>query len=309
MGKKRKKSSRRKKKSLGLGRLLFIACVIALIVIGVEYFISIPVVLEPTSTRPTRQPTPQPSYEKVEARPNQAPITMASKYDNLALGVPGKADVIVDRVGYSLGYIEEHEQPAWVIYRMTKEEATTKAAKRSDAFVPDPLVRTGSATLADYRGSGYDRGHLAPAADLAFSAETMRDSFYMSNMSPQKPKFNRGIWKELEAEVRRFAISEKDVYVVTGPIFPKQKTITIGTNKVTVPIAYYKVVYDRTAPEKMIGFILPHEGSSKKLQSFAVSVDAVEEATGLDFFSVLPDEKESQLEKSISIPAWPWSDK
>ena len=103
---------------------------------------------------------------------------------------------------------EEHEQPAWVIYRLTKQQALTKAAKRDDNFKEDPSVPTGSATLADYRRSGYDRGHLAPAADMAYSRQTMEDSFFMSNMSPQRPAFNRGIWKDLEAQVRDFAISE-----------------------------------------------------------------------------------------------------
>lgn len=93
----------------------------------------------------------------------QSPI-IQSKYDNLSLGVPGPADTIIDRPGYALGYIEKHEQPAWVIYRMTADEATTKAAKRGDDFRPDPQIPTGSATLADYRRSGYDRGHLAPAS-------------------------------------------------------------------------------------------------------------------------------------------------
>lgn len=163
----------------------------------------------------------------------------SSKYDNLALGIPGKADTIVDRPGYALGYIEYHEQPAWVIYKLTREEATTKAAKRTNRFVEDPEIPTGSATAADYRKSGYDRGHLAPAADMAFSARTMADSFFYSNMSPQKPAFNRGIWKDLEEQVRLFAIAEGEIYVVTGQILPKEKTITIGPNQVTVPTHYY----------------------------------------------------------------------
>ena len=91
------------------------------------------------------------------------------QYDNLSFGVPGKADTIIDRPGYALGYIEYHEQPAWVIYIMTKAEATTKAAKRTNKFRSDPEIPTGSATTGDYRRSGYDRGHLAPAADMAFS--------------------------------------------------------------------------------------------------------------------------------------------
>lgn len=187
---------------------------------------------------------------------------------------------------------------------MTKAEATTKATKRTDRFRSDPKIPTGSATTADYRRSGYDRGHLAPAADMAFSVQTMTDSFFMSNMSPQKPAFNRGIWKELEALVRYFAITEGKIVVVTGPILPKEKTITIGANRVTVPTHYYKVIFDLTPPRKMIGFILPNEGSNEPLAAFAVTVDAVEKATGLDFFSKVPKEKQERLESTISINAW-----
>lgn len=255
---------------------------------------------------PPKQP-PDESIIRTTPKQSQQPVlSVQSQYDNLALGVPGKADSIIDRPGYSLGYIEYHEQPAWVVYHMTYEEAVTKAAKRGDNFQEDPKVPTGSATLADYRRSGYDRGHLAPAADMAFSVRTMDDSFYMSNMSPQKPQFNRGIWKDLEAQVRQFAITEKDIYVVTGPILPKTKTVTIGANKVTVPTHYYKVIYDRTPPEKMIGFILPNEGSNKRLQDFAVTVDAVEEATGLNFFSLVPLPKQEQLESTVSVRDWLW---
>ena len=236
----------------------------------------------------------------------QPVITVQAQYDHLKLGVPGKADTIIDRPGYALGYIEYHEQPAWVVYHFTKEEAVTKAVKRSDDFREDPEIPTGSATLADYRRSGYDRGHLAPAADMAFSVRTMSDSFYMSNMSPQKPAFNRGIWKNLEAQVRYFAITEKDIYVVTGPVLPKTKTVTIGGNRVTVPTHYYKAIYDRTPPEKMIGFILPNEGSNRPLRDFAVTVDAVEDATGLNFFSTVPQPKQEQLESAISIRDWRW---
>ena len=226
------------------------------------------------------------------------------QYDNLSFGVPGKADTIIDRPGYALGYIEYHEQPSWVIYVMTKAEATTKAAKRTNKFRSDPEIPTGSATTGDYRRSGYDRGHLAPAADMAFSGQTMADSFFMSNMSPQKPAFNRGIWKDLEALVRSFAITEQKIVVVTGPILPKEKTITIGTNQVTVPTHYYKVIFDLTPPRKMIGFILPNEGSDEPLVTFAVTVDAVEKATGLDFFSKVPKEEQERLERTISTKAW-----
>lgn len=92
----------------------------------------------------------------------------SSRYDNLSFGIPGKADCIVDREGFALGYIEYHEQPAWVIYKLTQAEVQAQVAKRTNRFREDPEIPTGSATNADYRKSGYDRGHLAPAADLSF---------------------------------------------------------------------------------------------------------------------------------------------
>ena len=226
------------------------------------------------------------------------------QYDNLALGIPGKCDTLIDRPGYALGYIEYHEQAAFVIYKLTAREALTKEAKRTNRFRSDPEIPTGSATTADYRRSGYDRGHLAPAADMAFSVQTMADSFFMSNMSPQKPAFNRGIWKRLEEQVRQIAMREKAIYVVTGPILPKKKTVTIGANQVTVPTHYYKVIFDLTPPRKMIGFILPNEGSDRPLEDFAVTVDVVEKATGLDFFSALPKAVQERLECTISVSAW-----
>lgn len=128
----------------------------------------------------------------------------------------------------------------------------------------------------------------------------------MSNMSPQKAEFNRGIWQKLESTVRKFALAEQDVYIVTGPILPKTKTQTIGSNEVTVPDAFYKVIYDRTPPQKMIGFILPNAGSSTPLQSFVVTVDRVEELTGLDFFSKLPQPLQETLESSIDVNVWDW---
>ena len=302
---KRKKSSRKRKSTIKLPLSVIITLIIIVaIVAGVwaymhpeeaKYYVQ--TWTEQYLGWPTRPSRPQ--------QPAQ-PIPSTEGSDNLAYGVPGPADCIIDREGYALGYSEEHEQARWVIYRMTYEEATTKATSREDNFRPDPEIPTGSATLADYKNSGKDRGHMAPAADMSFSPKTMDESFFMSNMSPQEPDCNRGVWKELEAQVRSFAITEGDVYVVTGPILPQTKTITIGPNEVTVPKYYYKVVWDRTPPEKMIGFIVPNAGSTKPLQSFATTVDAIEEATGLDFFLKIPQPQQEQLEGTLTIDAWKW---
>lgn len=229
-----------------------------------------------------------------------------SGYDNLILGVPGPSDTLIEREGYALGYIEKHEQPAWVQYVLTADEVSRAMVNRSDDFRADPYVPTGSATPQDYTRSGYDRGHLAPAADMAYSARTMSESFYMSNMSPQAPQFNRGIWSKLEKLVRHFATREKRIVVVTGPILSAEKAITIGANKVSVPQYYYKAIYDTTPPEKMIAFVMPNEGSNADLRTFVVTVDDVEVMTGLDFFSLVPQPLQEQLESSINISAWDW---
>ena len=264
---------------------------------------------EPEVTPPKQQTGVLPPPEPVVTPPRTKNVTYTVKnphFDNLSYGVPGVADSIIEREGYALGYIEKHEQPAWVQYIMTAEEVSRRAAKRGDDFRPDPDVPTGSATPQDYTRSSYDRGHLAPAADMSFSGKTMSESFYMSNMSPQAPQFNRGIWSKLEKQVRHFAKREKRIVVVTGPILPAEKTITIGSNRVTVPQYYYKVIYDTTPPEKMIGFVLPNKGSSADLRTFVVTVDRVEELTGLDFFSAVPKEKQEQMERTITVENWHW---
>ena len=302
---KRKKSSRKRKSTIKLPLSVIITLIIIVAIIAGVWAALHPAEAKYYVQTWTEQYLGWPTRPTQPQQPTQ-PIPSTEGSDNLAFGIPGKADYIVDREGYALGYIEYHEQPAWVIYHMTDTEAKTKAASREDNFREDPAIPSGSATLADYRGSGYDRGHLAPAADMSFSVKTMDESFYMSNMSPQRGEFNRGIWKDLEALVRSFAISEGDVYIVTGPVLPQKKSLTIGASQVTVPERYYKVVWDRTPPEKMIGFILPNAGSSNSLQSYAVTVDAVEAATGLDFFSEIPQPQQEQLESTITINAWKW---
>ena len=162
---------------------------------------------------------------------------------------------------------------------------------------PTQVLRNGTAVASDYTRSGYDRGHLAPAADFKFSQRMMRETFFMSNITPQVPEFNRGIWKELEDQVRDWAIRDKGIYVVTGPVL-KPGLPTIGKNtEVSVPEKFYKVILYCNKPNiRMIGFLLNNEGSDRPLQDFVVPVDLIEQLTGIDFFSKIPDELERKLE-------------
>lgn len=210
---------------------------------------------------------------------------------------------VVTYTGFNLQYSEEHEQARWVSYYLTIERVNGDV-DRTDNFREDSSISTGTATLNDYRGSGYDRGHLAPAGDMTWSPEAMSESFFLSNMSPQLPAFNRGIWKSLESLVRDFAIRYNKIYVVTGPVLMPGLP-TIGESEVSIPEFYYKVIIDIQDPiVKGIGFIMENQSSSRELQTFAVPIDQVEEITGLDFFAPLPDFLENRIESEVDFEAW-----
>jgi endonuclease G len=213
------------------------------------------------------------------------------------------SDQVITHTTYTLSYSEKHEQAFWVAYKLTAGHLTGTVS-RTDDFRSDSKVKTGSASLADYKGSGYDRGHLAPAADFKWSPVVMSESFYMSNMSPQHPSFNRGIWKKLEGTVRNWAADNEEIYVVTGPVLTGSYP-AIGPNQVSVPKYYYKVILDYKEPElKGIGFILPNMKSGRSLQSYAVTIDEVERVTGIDFFHALDDALEEQIESTVNVSQW-----
>lgn len=211
----------------------------------------------------------------------------------------------VDHNFFCLEYDESNEQARWTHYLMTRK-MTKSVADRTDRFLEDPNVKTGSATDADYKASGFDRGHLVPAGDMAFSEESMSASFYYSNMSPQVPAFNRGIWKKLETLVRYWAFTYDSMYVVSGPLF-KDSVTYIGPNKVGVPAAYFKSVFVKTAGRtQMIGFIIPNEASDKDLMHYMVSVDEIENQSGIDLYQGLDLNLQKRLEPIVMKKLWIW---
>ena len=225
--------------------------------------------------------------------------------DNLALGVPGPCDKVIDREGYALGYKAAWKTARWVTYRLTDDEVLTQVTRRSDEFAPDPLIPNGP-QLDDYRGSFYDRGHLAPAADMKWSRQAMTECFYLSNMVPQDRSNNAGIWNEIENTVRGFACAEGSVFVATGPITPDPPVLSVGRGRVAVPSELWKVVYDETPPCKMIGFIVPNRNVKGKPRDYACSVAEVERKTGLEFFRNLSADKMA-LKRTFDALAWDWS--
>lgn len=209
--------------------------------------------------------------------------------------------------GFQLCYRESYEDAEWVAYVLTRDELNA-VTERSNKFHADKEISTGSATPSDYTNSGYDRGHLAPAADLVWSEESMNDSFLMSNMTPQAPDFNRGMWKSLEEQVRSWAQEFGEVVVVTGPILEKDASEykKIGKNQVAVPEYFYKVLLAQDSSGVKIGtaFILPNSKCEGSIWDYSVSIDDVEKRTNLDFFSLLDDSLENQIEANTNFNEW-----
>ncbi|SFE64277.1 DNA/RNA non-specific endonuclease [Thermoflexibacter ruber] len=227
------------------------------------------------------------------------------KQDDVIFPVSLATCQIIIQTYYTVCYDEKHEQPAWVAYVLLDSYLEKNTSREGNQFKPDEKVSTGSALPADYTGSGYDRGHLAPAADFKFAQNALDETFFMSNISPQAPQFNRGIWSDLEQRVRFWAKKEKQLHIVTGAVLKNDLPKIGKKNKISVPERFYKIILDLQEPEiKAIAFLMKNEGSNQPLQSFVVSIDEIERITGIDFFPALPDELENRLEASIDINKW-----
>ncbi len=215
---------------------------------------------------------------------------------------------VVAHTHFILSYAEDHEQAEWVAYELTAEEVQINLP-RDGNFREDPDVLTGSALPNDYRGSGYDRGHLAPVGDMNFDPVAMEESFLMSNISPQNRSFNAGIWSRLENQVRDWATTYGKLYVITGPVLGSSGLttagLTIGESQVTVPDFFYKVLLNEQGDDsRMIGLVLPNRANDGDLSAFVEKVDNIEAYTGIDFFPTLADSLEEKLEREVKLEGW-----
>ncbi|HAL64015.1 MAG: DNA/RNA non-specific endonuclease [Bacteroidetes bacterium 38_7] len=212
------------------------------------------------------------------------------------------SDLIIQYTGFTLKYNKIHKVSEWVAYDLVPYKLI-KTAKRSNRFVPDPhLPRDWSAHPDDYKYSGFDRGHLAPAADMAWSAQAMEESFYLSNICPQQPQFNRISWKKLEDNVRQWARLYDTLLIVTGPILSTDLP-KIGKGKVSVPANFFKAVVIYTHHKKSgIAFIMQNKYNLQPPS--AITIDSLERLTGFNFFAKLPENEQNQIEGHIIKEDW-----
>jgi endonuclease G, mitochondrial len=203
------------------------------------------------------------------------------------------------RKAYIASYRYAHGQSEWVMYALKKEQLTGEI-KRKDNFKADADIANAISPKI-YTKSGFDKGHLAPAADFSWSEQAMNESFFMSNMSPQAPGFNRGIWKKLEDKVRYWAHEKGELYIITGGVLndslPKLK------EKVTVPRLFYKIVLDKNQNEA-IAFLMNNESSTLPISSYSVSIDSLEKLLGINFFYQQDSLWQQKVECCFDLKKW-----
>lgn len=203
---------------------------------------------------------------------------------------------------YSLCYSENHELSAWTAHHLSVK-SISGLQKRTDNFRIDEKVPTGSATLEDYKYSGFDRGHLVPAGDMKLNKTAMSETFLLSNMAPQVAGFNRGVWNRIENITRKWAKKYNGVFVVTGSVL--EEGLPVIGRGVSIPRYFYKIIFDNSSKKpKMIAFLIENKSSKQKLRDFVVTVDEVERMTGIDFFQKMSKKTQEQLESIIDIKAW-----
>ena len=208
---------------------------------------------------------------------------------------------IISYSGYEVMYNPEHKIPRWVKYELLASETDGEWSRTGLKFTPDPSVSFPQADDYDYRGSGWSRGHMAPAADFKWSSTAMIETFYFTNCCPQNLELNSGQWSTLEKKVREWANRYGSLTVYTGPIVLDNAYGTIGYNKVVVPDAFFKAIL---AGEQSIAFVMYNHNNNENIQKCAMSVDDLEALTGIDFFAEQVDDFENQVEATYNLRNW-----
>jgi endonuclease G len=228
-----------------------------------------------------------------------AAATTAQQYE---LPAPSSREQQVKHTMLTLSYNEGYELASWAAWQLTPEQAKATGTFR-DKYEADPAVTTETSTPKDYRDAGFIMAQLAPPEDMFPGPAAVEECFLMSNVVPQKPAFNKYIWKTNEKLVREWAKEGNTLYIIAGPVLADAPFGTFGSNKVSIPLRYYKAVLDIKG-KRAVAFVFRNNASSGSQKSFTLSVDALEKITGLDLFTALPDELEQDIESSTDFSKW-----
>jgi len=213
------------------------------------------------------------------------------------------SEIIIKKKAYIVSYNPDTKVPNWVAWHLT-DLHTDGPVGRSNAFFADYAVPSPRASIEDYKGSGWSRGHMCPAGDNKWDSVAMAESFSLINVCPQNASLNSGLWNSIEIDCRNWAKRFQDIYIVCGPVFYRQDHEVIGANEVYVPEAFFKVVLCLNGTPKGMGFVVKNTAGTKKRDLYYNSIDQVERITGMDFFPSLPDDLEAEIESKLDLDQW-----
>ena len=244
--------------------------------------------------------------EKVhnESNAHVEPATSDSIFD-ICKPAPlvGVSEQIIKKKSYIASYNKDTKIANWVAWHLTSEH-TEGSIGRGNMFHEDEEVPSPKATVEDYKGSGWSRGHMCPAGDNKWDAEAMYQSFSLINVCPQNASLNSGLWNSLEIDCRNWAKRFHDIYIICGPVFFQQDHEVIGINEIYVPEAFFKVVLCLNGKPKGLGVIVKNTAGNKKKDIYYNSIDQVERITGMDFFPLLSDDVEDEVESNLDMDMW-----
>lgn len=214
-------------------------------------------------------------------------------------------DIILTHKGFVISYNADARIPEWVAYELTADETGGEADRDESVFMMDPTYNRTQAMREDYYDSGWTRGHMACAGDFQWDDEAMDETFYLTNICPQDRELNKGDWNYLEKQVRRWARDYGHVWVVTGPIIGGNRYGTIGDRDVTVPDSFFKAILtEKNGKYRSIAFVMDNDDKRYWLDDCAVTVNGLEAMTGQDFFPLLPDSIEEEVESQLRLQDW-----
>lgn len=216
-----------------------------------------------------------------------------------------KAEQVIRHIGYTTSYNNETLNPNWVAYELTDVELQGKL-KGKETFCWDPEVLGRKSRREDYRNEdSWDKGHMAPKADMKWSVQAYEESFYLSNICPQNHELNSGAWLKTENLARRYALQCGKAYIICGPIFTKQEYGRLGQNNVWIPDAFFKaILVPASHGYESIAFIMPNSPQKNKLASYSLSVDDLERLINIDLYCSLEDRVEELTESTVNLKFW-----
>ncbi|MBR6129425.1 MAG: DNA/RNA non-specific endonuclease [Bacteroidaceae bacterium] len=246
------------------------------------------------------------SVEEERASENQSSKANDSP-NGIILPIMGEQDgVLIEHEGFTLLFDTKTMCPRWVAWELTAEETRGKVSRSGVDFKPDDQVPEQYQVASwDYNGGHYGRGHMCPAGDMKWSQQAMQDCHYITNICPQTAELNKTWWEHLERACRSWARQDGSVQIVCGPVFSDNPKRFGKKHRMAVPKGFYKVVLSlKEGKEKAIGFYYTNDDAPQPMEDAVRSVDDIEQLTGIDFFSSLPDEQEDRLEAMTDLRSW-----